>query len=1390
MLSGQGSQHPGMGAQLHQTYPAYAHALDNACAALDPHLDTPLRDVMFAQPGTEKAALLETTLYTQPALFAHHVAGYRLLTASGVTPHALIGHSIGELSAAHLAGTLPLDLAAHIVTTRAKLLHTLPTGTGMLAALSGAAPLAEHLQRHPTVEIAAHNSPTATTLAGPRNALHTLAQELTAAGIRTRPLNVTHAFHHAHTDPILNTFTHHLTQLFTRHTLNTPDIPVISNITGTPATTDQHHNPAYWAEHIRQPVRFHQGLTHLAENEHITLYTELGPHPTLTPHLPPGTHTTPHHTDEIHTHLATLTTLHTHHHTINLTPHLPTGPQHHLDLPTYPFQHHPYWLQAPTQLTDATDLGLAGSPHPLLAATVQLADTRGAAAAAESSGASTVFTGRIGLSTHPWLADHAVAGTVLLPGTALVDLALHAGDHTGATHLDELTLHAPLVLDEAISRDLQVTTTPETDGWRITIHSRPHTNHQDDTEPWICHATGTLTTAEQSAQPLTQWPPANTTPVGIADLYAHLAATGYEYGPAFQGVTTMWEQADGTLHAEISLPEQADPAGHTIHPALLDAALHPLAARALQTDTSGELRLPFAWTGVGLHATGATHLRVTLTTTGNDVSVQAWDPTGAPVATVTALATRPVDPTALATGMGSDTRNSFFHLTWKTAEATTGAVGLDEVDIHVPGIDAGGEGPAAAHAATEALLTHLQSWLAANETIDRRLVILTQHAVATSPAEEINLTQAPLWGLVRTAQNENPGRIHLVDTDDPADTSHIAAAIATGEPQLAIRHDQFLAPRLTRSTDRVEGQLTIPADPNWRLDKTAPGTLDNLALLPNPDLPEELAPGQVRIDVRAIGLNFRDVLITLGMYPGDALLASEGAGIVTEVADDVTSLTVGDRVMGMFPLGVGAQTVTDHRLVAAIPAGWDFTTAAGVPVAFLTAYYALFDLARLQPGETLLLHAATGGVGSAALQLAQHTGADIYATAHPTKHHLLTAQGLDPTHIASSRTLDFENHFRTHTPNHGIDVVLNALAHQHTDASLRLLHPGGRFIEMGKTDIRDATHITQQHQAHYQNFDLIEAGPNRIQEILTHLTELFEADTLTPLPTTCFDIRHTPHALRHLSQARHTGKLILTLPQPLNPNGTILITGGTGGLATLTAHHLITHHHTQHLLLASRTAPQHTQLQAELSALGAHVTLTACDTTNPSAVPEPDRLHPRRTPAHRRHPHRRHTRRHHPHQPHPRPPPPRPRTQNRRRLEPPPRHPTPQPHRLHPLLLRSRHPRQPRTSQLRRRQHLPRRPRPPPPPPRTTRHQPRLGLLETHHQPHPPPHPKRPRPQQHRPHHRTGSAAPRCRPQQPVRISPVRAAECVHVPYHGQCALPPARPRSPLTPPCGAGDSP
>ncbi|MFF0729944.1 type I polyketide synthase, partial [Streptomyces sp. NPDC004134] len=594
------------------------------------------------------------------------------------------------------------------------------------------------------------------------------------------------------------------------------------------------HDPAYWAQHIRQPVRFHQGTTHLTDADGISLYTELAPHPTLTPHLPSGVRNTPHLATETLTHLATLVSLHTHHHPADLTPRLPRPGSDLPSLPTYPFQSRPYWLDLPAQVTSATDLGQAATTHPLLHAAVQLAD------GTDEHASTTVFTGRVSLSTHPWLADHAVAGTVLLPGTALVDLALHAGDHTGAAHLEELSLHAPLTLDEAGTHDLQVTASvrggtdsdenPSAGPWQVTIHSRRHAADDTEPEPWTHHATGTLTTepAAQAAPPA-QWPPAGAEPVDVTDLYPRLLAAGYEYGPVFQGVTAAWVHPDGTLHAEIGLPEDTDTTGHAIHPALLDAAIHSLATRTLHADGGAhgkaeELRLPFAWTGVSVHATGATELRATLAPTGehgHDLALHTWDPAGAPVATITALNTRPVDATALTGGPHAQTatRNSLFHLAWRPAEPQEEQADLGRIDVYAaaPAVD---DSPAAAHVATEALLTHLRSWLAANDETDRRLVVLTHRAVATDPAEDVHLAHAPLWGLVRTAQNENPDRIHLVDTDtavskpDAADVPHLAEALATGEPQLAVRNGRLLAPRLTRSTGDAATEEARPLDPN------------------------------------------------------------------------------------------------------------------------------------------------------------------------------------------------------------------------------------------------------------------------------------------------------------------------------------------------------------------------------------------------------------------------------------------------------------------------------------------------------------------------------------------------------------------------------------------------
>ncbi|RQX59711.1 beta-ketoacyl synthase, partial [Micromonospora chalcea] len=316
-----------------------------------------------------------------------------------------------------------------------------------------------------------------------------------------------------------------------------------------------------------------------------------------------------------------------------------------------------------------------------------------------------------------------------------------------------------------------------------------------------------------------------------------------------------------------------------------------------------------------------------------------------------------------------------------------------------------------------------------------------------------------------------------------------------------------------------------------------------------------LGPREVRVRVRAAGLNFRDVLNALGLYPGDAgPLGGEGAGEVVEVGAEVTDLRPGDRVFGVFVGCFGPVAVTDRRLLAPMPAGWSYVEAASVPVVFLTAYHGLVNLAGLTRGESVLVHAAAGGVGMAAVQLARHLGAEVYATASPAKWDALRALGLDEERLASSRTLDFETRFTDATGGRGVDVVLDSLAREFVDASLRLLPRGGRFVEMGKTDIRDAARVAVDHPGvAYTAFDLTLQEPDEVQRMLVVLLGLFERGTLTPLPTQVWDVRQAPEAFRHVSQARHVGKVVLTMPRAWNPDGTVLLTGGTGTLGRLVA---------------------------------------------------------------------------------------------------------------------------------------------------------------------------------------------------------------------------------------------
>ncbi|MER5771998.1 type I polyketide synthase [Streptomyces sp. NPDC001985] len=1233
VFPGQGSQWEGMARELLADSAVFRERIEECAKALAPHTDWSLTEVLA---GGRDAPPLDRVDVVQPALWAVMVALAAVWRAAGVEPEAVIGHSQGEIAAACVAGALSVEDAARVVALRSRALTRL-AGTGGMASV--ALP-AERVRRELAdsgvpVRVAAVNGPSATVVAGPAKELAALVSGWEAEGLHARVVPVDYSSH----TPDVEALREEVMELLAGLSPRPPRIPLYSTLTGSELTDGTPMDARYWFRSLRSPVRFHEAARALVAAGH-DLFVECSPHPVLTVALQDTLDEagregsalgTLRRRDGGRTRLLTsLAEAHVRGADIDWRALLPAG-RRSVALPVYPFQRRRHWLRAPEGTAAPGRLGVEPAGHPLLGVAVESAADGGL-----------LVTGRLSLAGQPWLADHVVNGTVLLPGALLVELALHAGGELGGLGLDDLVLEAPLALpaDGAVRVQIGVGG-PDGSGRRpVTVHSRPGAGDPADGEhPWTRHASGALAPAgaRETEPGGGVWPPAGAEPFDPPESYERLARAGYGYGPAFRAMRAAG-RCDGGLYAEVALADGVEPAGFGVHPALLDAALHALVLDALpEGGDPDRVLLPFSFAGVRLHAVEADRVRVRVLRTGEHrARLELTDPAGQPVVTVAEVTLRPIRRSALGAA-GARGADALYEVGWRAVpgggeperhggRAVLGGAAalLPSAPAHrdlaalrealdagaaVPGTvvalappPAGGADPVSGvHEAVRSALGLVREWLAEGRLASSRLVVVTSGATGADP----DVAGAAVWGLLRSAQSEHPGRLVLLDVEPDARDASLEAALTAGEPQLAWRDGAWHAPRLLPAPG--PGALVPPSGAGWALEVRTPGSLDGLALVEGDRATRPLAPHEVRVAVRAAGVNFRDVVLALDLVPGQEGLGLEGAGVVLETGSAVRGLAPGDAVLGLLRHGAfGPVAVADHRMTARVPDGWSFTRAATVPVVFATAYRTLAEVARVRPGERVLVHAGAGGVGLAAIRLARHLGAEVFATASPAKWPALRAEGVADDHIASSRSDAFEEAFRRVTGGAGVDVVLNSLTGGLVDASLRLLGPGGRLVEIGKTDIRDPERVAADHpHVRYTVYDLLREEPAEVGRLLARVLELFEEGALTELPVRTWPVQEAPEALRHLAHARHTGKLVLTLPPSFDPGGTVLISGGTGTLGALLARHLVTGHGVRSLLLAGRrgaAAEGAAELAAELSALGAEVSFAACDLADRAAV--------------------------------------------------------------------------------------------------------------------------------------------------------------------------------------------
>lgn len=1278
LFTGQGSQYAGMARGLYETQPLFRRVLDQCAAIADPLLDRPLLSLLDPESG----AAVDQTGFTQPALFAVQYALATLWRGWGVEPVVVLGHSVGEFAAACVAGMMSMEDGLRLIARRARLMQSLPEGGKMVAVLADEGTVREVLDSLGSdVSIAALNGPDNTVISGEQSDVLAALQRFEARGIKTKPLTTSHAFHSRRMDPILEALDQAAASVAPVEP-SIPVISnltgSVANVdTYADASYWSRHArcPVRFAEGIEAARRL--GCNAFLEIGPHPVLIGMGkrclPDEAIAwlPSLRKGR-------DDWQTMLDSVGQLFVRGAAVDWRGFDRDYGRQRCDLPNYPFQRKKYWadyrdrrgramvhqadddahpllghrFNAP--VTDRIYESQVRESHPVLlaehrvqgvvvmpgAAHVELALVAASAADGKpwmveniSFLAPLVLSNRwqtiqtIVTPERPGLASFRIVSVADEQDSNAAGFVTHASGQVRSarsapspeTNVDMNELRSRFtgpMLDDAWRRErLEAVGLNYGRGFSWLDHGWLHDgellaelrlpDEQDDLSDYRLHP-GLLDTLfqvlggtlEGKIDPRDAFVPQNIARVRIQQapsgpMWALAKLEAWDERSATGNVRLF--DAEGQLIAEcegLQLRRVArdwlrrvvsGPQPHWLYelgwseqalpPAVAEPARHWLI-----------LDHPEGW---------GSELAAQLRSGGHTCQVVSADDE---VDCQRQLAQFLQDSTNSARGI--------VHL------ESTGIVDTKPRDLE----DARRQG-------WGRVLDVVQQAVRAGTSPPPRLWLVTRGCHAVEDARHsIALAQAPLWGFGRVIAAEHPElQCTLVDADPgtgPGRVEMLAAELAAGsrETQIVHRNGKRLVARL-RSTEHGD-MLRPPQDEPYRLEIKSRGELDQVEL--RPTIRYRPGPGQVEIEVAATGLNFRDVLNVLDLYPGDpGPLGGECAGQIVAVGPGVSRVKPGDRVMALAPASFSTYATTLEQLVVPIPADLAMEQAAGLPIAYATVHYALRKLAGIRSGHRVLIHSATGGVGLAAIQVARQAGAEIFATAGTeTKRQYLRDMGIQ--HVMDSRSLDFAAQVRDATSGEGVDLVLNTLTGEAIEKGLAVLAPHGHFLELGKTDLWDQERVRQVHPTatfHAIALDHMMADqPAVVQTLLEEVIGEISSGAWQPLPTRPFPIERAIDALRLMARAEHIGKVVLlpARPQdceaartPLSADGTYLVTGGLGGLGLKTAEWL-TQRGARSLVLVGRSAPgdEARQTIERLQQSGVAVHVRSCDVASRSALAE------------------------------------------------------------------------------------------------------------------------------------------------------------------------------------------